>query len=239
MKPAKINIPITLCIVLGLALSLSIIINNPSCRKVNQGDINQGPGSTNLVQNSEFYGPVYLGGKEYFPNLRAPIEDIKFSPKIKVVAVKNLSLDEVIDLTPVCKNADEGGCAVLENENNMNIYNVMQHIAEIGYRGDIHWNSRAKALRLLSKVTNKILLGQKNQKTEEEKKNEWRGILKKAIDSIKVDESPAVRREALKAFDELTDFNRKDDFDFNGALKWEKTGNHREEAIKKLKEERN
>jgi len=155
----------------------------------------------------------------------------------QAVAVRGFSVDEVIARTPICRLKHiEPECTVpacfasvkcQEREDRMNVANVIDHATKpTPYE---RWNVRARALYLLGYVKNEMLT--------KGDKSTWEAVLDTVTKAINEDKNLFVRREALKTFDKLTDFDRKDDFDFGSASKWWCSFDNRKAAMRKLKEE--
>ena len=133
-------------------------------------------------------------------------------------------VDRRITVTPLCR--PNINCSEFVNENNFDLREVFPQVEDATY-----WNTRAKALRLLGKVNSQALAESKSITPET--------ILTKIIEKMSIDSSLAVRREALRSFDKLTDFSKKDDFDFVRAVKWWENPENKKAAIDKLEKAKN
>ena len=208
-------------------------INN-NYKKTKVGDI---IGDGNIIN----LGDTYIGSEEYVVKPKDK-RGIKFYPSGKrfaetPVATIGLSVDEVIAKTPICRSsvpecpvqACFASVECQEREDCMKVANVIDHVTKpTPYE---IWNVRAKALYLLGYVKNEMLT--KGPKVT------WETILDAITKAINDDKNLLVRREAIKTFDKLTDFDRKDDFDFGSASKWWCSSDNRKTAIEKLEKTRN
>lgn len=242
IKNLEITIPTRVKIIIGSVIGISVVVsisliitNNISCRKQRLGNVDFG-------SNNTFYSPAIINGEVYLPKS----EPIKFYPEEKRVGKektsvigKVFSVDEIIAKTPICVFQKVAGeCPVevclasssqecQEREDCMELDNVITHAT---HPTPNYWNIRAKGFYLLGHANNEMLKDKHFRFSVT-----WEVILDTIANAINNDPNILVRREALKAFDKLTDFSRKDDFDFGSATKWWNTSDNKERAIEELK----
>jgi len=247
IKISKNNIPLSLKIVFSIVFSLIVIkiyfvIRNDSINVSGSGNVvedssvDNSSNFGNITSNSNNPSNIFnITGDVYIENGQRLIAkgDKFYSQEETEVDVRVFSVDEVIEKTPICKYKKAAGEFTLqecyaspefqERKDAMEAWNVLGHIID-----QYPWNVRAKALRLLSDAKNKML----------GKGITWGEVLNKLIESMSDDINLMVRREALKTFDELTDFSRRDDFDFIKAVKWWDNPDNKRIAIEQLEKTR-